>query len=250
MLFATHNMKHGALAERYLGKPKRVSEAYKETFKTSRKVDILALQEVDIGVIRSRFSNLAALAAKASGMEFEFASTLPYHVGCYGNALLVRGAIEDVEVLELEGGPRFNGVGLGKYRLPPFGYEPRNAILATACIGDQRISVAATHLSTQPEIRWEQFACVVDALAEWDPNMPRALLGDLNMTGDEVAAHPSSKTLVYAHGSPTFQEPNPTRDIDHIAVSDELTIRSVETLHLAFSDHGARLAEVELTSLL
>lgn len=234
-------MKHGALAEGYISKPKLVSEAY-EVFQN---VDILALQEVDIGVIRSKFSNLAALAAKATGMEFEFAPTLAYHIGCYGNALLVRGEIEDVEVLELEGGPRFSNVGVSKYRLPPFGYEPRNAILATARTGNHQVSVAATHLSTQPQIRRAQLASVIKALNERDSNMPRVLLGDLNMTGYEIAAQSASKSLVWAHGSPTFREPNPTRDIDHIAVSGELTIRSVETVRLAISDHAARLAEVE-----
>lgn len=240
MLFATHNMKNGASAEGKLGHPKRVLEAY-EAF---RGVDILALQEVDKRTVRTGFADLAALAAKASGIKKENIKFAPTRRG-YGNALLVRGTIEDVQVLELGGGPRFNTVGLGGYTLPSFGYEPRNAILAIACIGDRRVSVAATHLSTQRQLRREQFAYVVDALADREPNIPHVLLGDLNMTGDEVAAHPSAKRLVWAHGSPTFREPNPTRDIDHIAVTNELTIRSVETLHLAISDHGARVAEVD-----
>lgn len=234
---ATFNLKHGALAEGYLGKPDQVKMACTEF----RDVDILALQEVDKGVVRSKRKDLAALAAKASGMKVVFAPTMSFHVGSYGNALLVRGEIEDVEVLELGGGPRYR-LQLGSHTLPPIGYEPRNAILATAHVGNRQISLAATHLSTDRQTGGRQLTNILTALA-LRPE-PRVLLGDLNQNRRQVLAQTHIESSELADGPPTFSAAKPQTRIDHIAVKG-LAICAVETMRLPISDHLALFADVE-----
>lgn len=232
---ATFNLKHGAGAEGYVGNPKATAEAC-----ASLKADVLALQEVDKRVVRSRCANLAGLVAKASGMNVVFAPTMKFHIGRYGNALLVNGEIEDVEVLDLGGGPRFRKHVAGHEFQRS--YEPRNAILATARIGDRQYSVASTHLSTDHLTNSEQLTIVLDALA-CRPE-PHILLGDLNQNRRQVLAQPLLNTMELADGPPTFKSPSPNRNIDHIAVSG-LTICAVEARLLAISDHLALVATLE-----
>ncbi len=233
---ATWNIQHGALSDKYRGNPEQVAEAC-----AALDADILALQEVDKRTPRSNFRHIAKMAAEASGMEVRFARTMRFYWGSYGNALLVRGEIEDEDILPLKGGPRFQ-VRLGDSEHRVGREEPRNAILATVRIGGRPISVAATHLSTQPRLKREQLPKVINALAG-RPG-PQVLMGDLNLRRDQVLAHLSGTALELVDGPPTFPAPNPVKSIDHIAVSG-LTIRVVSTEYSLISDHRALVVDVE-----
>lgn len=230
MKVGTFNIRHGAPAETYIGDAGEVAKAC-----AALNVDVLALQEVDQGIRRSKGVDLAAVAAEASGMEVVFAETMPFRGGSYGNALLVRGEIENYEVLELRGGRRFW-----------VRREPRNAILATTCIDDRRILVAATHLSTQGHASRKQLDKVVAGLANREkPEEPQVFLGDLNRKRHRVIGHLSINSMELADGDATFPSPNPRKSIDHIAVKG-LAILSVEAIHFPrLSDHRALVAEVE-----
>lgn len=223
---ATFNLKHGAPTKGYRGIPARVAAAC-----ATLRADVLALQEVDQGVPRSQHADLATLAAEAAGMNVVFAQTMPFRGGRYGNALLVRGDIEDVDILRLPPGYRFW-----------VRREPRNAIMATARIGDRRLSVAATHLSTQRWASRTQLTQVIGAITRRPA--PHVLMGDLNRTNAEVLTHPAVDSLVFADGPPTFPALKPVIRIDHIAVSG-LEIRAVEAVRFPISDHLALVAEVD-----
>lgn len=237
MKIATFNIKHGALSDGYRGRPNMVEVACG----AFHDVDILALQEVDKGVIRSGLKDLGALAAKTTGMNVIFAPTMSYRVGSYGNALLVRGGIEDVEVLDLGTTPRFK-LSMAGYSLRQIGCEPRNAILATARIGDRQVSVAATHLSTERETGKKQLSRVLAALA-LRPE-PHVLLGDLNQNRSQVLEQPLMHSMELVDGGPTFPYQNPKIHIDHIAIRG-LELYEIETKQLPVSDHLALLADVE-----
>jgi len=225
---ATFNIRHGAPSRGYRGYPDRVAAAC-----ASLAADVLALQEVDQGVARSARCDLARVAGEASGMEVVFAQTMPYRGGQYGNALLVRGSIEDVDILRLPGGYRFW-----------VRREPRNAILATARLSrfDGRpLSVAATHLSTQRWASRGQLTQVVKALTG-RPD-PHVILGDLNRSNVEVATHPAAGMIGFVDGAaPTFPAVKPVLRIDHIAVNG-LTIESVAAVRFPMSDHLALVAD-------
>ncbi len=239
MRIATFNIKHGALTQEYHSNPEQVMAAFQEL--AAFEPDILALQEADQGVLRSGRANLAEIAAEACDMNFRFAKTRRQSTGKYGNALLVRGDIQDFRVVDLGGGKRFK-LKLGEHKLPPFGYEPRNALLATAVIGERKISVATTHLSTEKHIQGKQLTRLVGALA-CQPE-PMALLGDLNMNLHQVQKSRASGVLEFAKAMPTFPADNPRRQIDHIAVSG-LSIVEAQTVRLPISDHLALIVDVE-----
>jgi endonuclease/exonuclease/phosphatase family metal-dependent hydrolase len=232
---ATFNLKHGAFANKYRSNPELAAEACK-----SLEADILALQEVDKGTFRAGFKDLAAMAAKAAGMEPPvFAQTLKYRLGHYGNALLVRGEIEDKTEVDLGGGPRFKKQIFGKQRT--WGFEPRNVILATARIGEHRLTVAATHLSTDKSHARTQLSTIAMALSRRPE--PQVLLGDFNLSREQVSQVPRFDSFDLVEDIPTFPAPNPIRMIDHIAVKG-LTIVTAREVLLPVSDHRALVAEI------
>jgi endonuclease/exonuclease/phosphatase family metal-dependent hydrolase len=222
---ATFNIRHGAPTTGYRGDPDRVAAAC-----AALGVDVLALQEVDHGLARSQRAHLAARAAEAAGMEMVFAPTMNLRGGEYGNALLARGDIEDVDVVGLAPGYRF-----GRKR------EPRNAILATVRVGERRLSVAVTHLSTQRWASHGQLGQVIEVLHRRDG--PQLLMGDLNRTSAEVIAHPATAALEFAAAPPTFPALKPVLQIDHIGVRG-VEIGPVRAVRLPVSDHLALVADL------
>ncbi|CAN5802502.1 endonuclease/exonuclease/phosphatase family protein [soil metagenome] len=200
--------------------------------------DVLALQEVDRGVPRSHGHDLTAEVGNAlgggggggGGMAYRFAPTLERDGGQYGNALLVRGTLDDVEEL----------------RLPREGdREPRGAILATATVGDVVLSVAATHLSVRKRESGPQLDAVVAALAGRD--RPRLLLGDFNRRTAQVRPAVTAAGLTLAGGGPTFPAITPFRQIDHVAV-DGFTVESAGAVATGMSDHRALVVELSAAS--
>jgi endonuclease/exonuclease/phosphatase family metal-dependent hydrolase len=235
---ATFNIKHGAPARDYRGDPVAVAEACADL-----QADVLALQEVDDGVPRSGLADLAAAVARATGMEMVFAPTMRLRGGRYGNALLVRGEIEAHEVVKLKGARWLQG-RRGGGRVFPVWREPRNAILATVRVGGHRLSVAATHLATQPKISKKQLSQVAARLQRMPE--PWVLLGDLNRTTDQVLADPVLAAMELVRGSPTFPAWRPRRTIDHIAARGlalgDASVKAVRSPRV--SDHLALVVDV------
>ncbi|MDP9070529.1 MAG: endonuclease/exonuclease/phosphatase family protein [Actinomycetota bacterium] len=218
MRIVTFNVQHGRTPGG------RVDSAGLARYCAGLGADVLALQEVDVRVARSRWADQAARVAQATGMVQAFG---PAHrlglVGRYGNALLCRGALADVQVLAL---PR-----LGRA-------EQRAALLATALFGGSRLSVATTHLSIHADEAPGQLEAVVAALVA-RPS-PRLLLGDLNLRPGDVAPLVAAGGLALADPAhPTFPASAPRIRIDHVAV-EGLAVRAVEVLPSApVSDHRA-----------
>lgn len=191
--------------------------------------DVLALQEVDVRVLRSMGADQALAVAQATGLQQAFAQARPVGVsGRYGNALLARHGLEEVEVVAL---PRR---GLG---------EPRVAVLALASVGRRRLSVAATHLSTDRGEALAQLDAVLDALAERPE--PRVLLGDLNLVPTDVGPRVGAAGLALVDtAEPTHPACEPRLRIDHIAVAG-LSVTDVTVLPPApVSDHRPLRAEL------
>lgn len=238
MRLATFNIKHGATAKGYRGDPEAVAEACADL-----RADVLALQEVDKGVPRSGSADLAAMAADAADMSVVFAPTMRLQGGQYGNALLVRGEIDAVEVVRLKGGRWLQG-RRGGGRIFPLGREPRNAIVATALVGGRRLSVAVTHLATQPDVNRRQLPQAVAPLQ--DRPQPWVLMGDLNMTTDAVRSEPLLRSMDLLPAPVTFPSWRPRKTVDHIAtkglVVGDGRMRVVRSPRV--SDHLALVADV------
>lgn len=230
----TFNIRHAAPKDSYRGQPDEFAAAC-----ASLDADVLALQEVDVGVPRSHRLDLARLAADACGMTYRFAKARKHaYQGQYGNALLVRGGIADVEVVNLTGDHRHT-VRVGRWTLKPF-REPRNAIIATVTVRGHALSVATGHFAVDPAARRSQLTTAAARLSE-RPS-PRILLGDFNVAWLQAAewVRPFALTLAEAELDPALR-----RGIDHVAVAG-LIATHVETRWLPISDHPAKIVEVEL----
>lgn len=192
--------------------------------------DVLALQEVDVGVPRSGRVDQAAVVADAAGLQAAFGKAARVGgIGKYGNALLAREAPRDVEVRTLPKAHR--------------NHEPRSALFADLA----GVTVAATHLSIhRPEVH-DQLDAVVTALVERAAGRPCLLVGDLNLLPEEVAPVVEAAGLQLAPWEqPTFPNPQPRIRIDHVAAGGGIAFRSVDVVPTPSSDHCALVVVVEV----
>ena len=230
----TFNVRHAAPKDSYDGLPEKLAESC-----AALDADILALQEVDVGVPRSQKADLAKVAADACGMSYYFAKARQHaYRGKYGNALLVRGKISDVEVVKLSGDHR-HIVRLGPLVLKPF-REPRNAIIATVTIGAARLSVGTGHFAADRAARHTQLTTAAARLVQ--RAAPQILLGDFNVPWPQAAEWLQPYDLVLAEAR---LDPALRRGIDHVAVRG-LDVTHVETRWLPVSDHPAKIVELEI----
>jgi endonuclease/exonuclease/phosphatase family metal-dependent hydrolase len=181
--------------------------------------DVLALQEVDRNTRRSGGLEQAAAVADACGLSFAFGEAMPG----YGNALLVRGELADVETVALPHTPE---------------REPRVAVIGRGA----GISIACVHLGLRGDAV-PQLPVVIAALTERPP--PHLLLGDLNLERRKVAVWPLE---LVADPGPTFPSRRPRRRIDHAAVSGLIATRVAVLPQPPLSDHRPLLVELASTS--
>jgi endonuclease/exonuclease/phosphatase family metal-dependent hydrolase len=178
--------------------------------------DVLALQEVDVGTRRSGGLDQSQVVADACGMHVVFGPAIPR----YGNALLAREPITEVELVELPYTPD---------------REPRSAIVARVGV----ITVAATHLGLRGDAH-DQLHVVVGALLA-RPG-PHVLLGDLNLESGAVHVAP----LARVDTPPTFPADGPRRTIDHVALGGLTPSRAVVLPRPPVSDHRPLLVEASV----
>lgn len=190
--------------------------------------DVLALQEVDVGVPRSGLVDEAAAVAKACGMRHVFGKAARVGgIGAYGNAVLVRGAIARSRLVAL---PRTAGRRA----------EPRAVIVAETSLG---VTVVATHLSIhRPEV-FDQLEAVCGLVREVEG--PVVVLGDFNLEPDEVVGPLEAAGLTVAASGPTFPATSPRIRIDYVAAGGGLAPAGpAAVVETSSSDHRALIAEV------
>jgi endonuclease/exonuclease/phosphatase family metal-dependent hydrolase len=231
---ATFNIQHAATGDYGRGYPDLLAQACVDI-----NADILGLQEVDVNIPRSGKVDLASYAAEACGMNFVYTKARTFRGrGQCGNALLVRGDINDVAVLKLLGDRQ--KVKIFGHEFKPIA-EPRNATIADVRVRGQEFSVANAHLGGGT--RREQLSAVAAALA--CRTSPQILMGDLNLWLADVRAELSPYDLAALQGPDTNPAWAPRQQIDHIAMSG-LRALHVEARRMAISDHLALIANVTL----
>jgi endonuclease/exonuclease/phosphatase family metal-dependent hydrolase len=188
--------------------------------------DVLAIQEVDRFARRTRYRDEMRVIARATGLRAVFGEAARRRWRSYGNVLLARGPISDVEVIKL---PR------------PSDGEQRVAIVARVAVNGVAMSVGATHLSFRRGEGVPQLAVLLDALAERDG--PRVVLGDLNLGPDVVEPALLAAGYQVAPTGATFPAGAPRTRIDFVAVSG-LEGVSASTPAPGMSDHLPVVAEV------
>ncbi len=209
--------------------------------------DVIALQELDApetddveGVHHAR--DLAA----ALDMQLLFCRTFRRGVGYYGHALLSRHPIELVKVTTFPS-------------LPKPGSEPRGAIWARVRPPSGSVDVISTHLGLYRGERAFQSRELVgpDWLGSPDLLHPCVVVGDLNAvphatTYRRLAAvlRDAQRHLPGHRPRPTFPSAWPVLRIDHVFVSEDVTVRGVRVPRDArarrASDHLPLVVDLEL----
>jgi endonuclease/exonuclease/phosphatase family metal-dependent hydrolase len=217
---ATFNVRHGT--------PPRGTVDLDATIEVCRSLDadVLGLQELDAGATRSGGVDQPVAIADALGMHLFFAPTVEIREGgLYGHALLSRGPLRHVEVLDLTG---------------MAGRERRVAIIAEWTGDDIETSIASAHLHNQqrgdpqppPAIRQltEMLATLVRRPG------PRIALGDLNLDQDIASMAFEDAGFRRVDTPPTFPSDRPRSTPDHVGV-DGLAVGDVSVPSTTVSDH-------------
>ncbi|MBX0331972.1 endonuclease/exonuclease/phosphatase family protein [Pontibacter sp. HSC-14F20] len=196
----------------------------------NEKVDLVALQEVDVNIPRSENVNQAKMLAEMLEMHYYFAKAINFAGGEYGVAILSRYPLSD------------------KLKVPlPEEADPKaeDRVLALATVqlpGGQRIRFSSTHLDVLSSANRLQQMQTINSIAAAD-SLPFILAGDLN----DYPASPVLQELdrvfqrtCLSACEPTFPQDKPDRLIDYIAFtnSDGLSVLSLRVVPESYaSDH-------------
>ena len=189
--------------------------------------DLVALQEVDGGSLRSGYTHQLSHLAESAGFTWWYQQLNRDlgHFGQFSNGMLSRQAPFAVEAHAL---PGLKGRGL---ILSRFG-TPENTLL-----------VLNVHLSLGTRARALQLS-FIHALTMDARHV--VIMGDLNCTPEELrrSALGSRSWRWLDEAMHTYPSWKPARQIDHILISDELAVHHAAALDTRLSDH--RPVEVEL----
>ncbi len=200
--------------------------------------DIVALQELDVGRMRTGSVDQAHEIASRLKMGFHFHPAMRVEEELYGDAILTALPERLIQTGPLPGHPA----------IPQL--EPRGALWAGIQIEGQEVHVINTHLGLVP--KEQQFQAIALAGKSWLDHPlrtgPTILLGDFNATGSSVVYRTLTRRLESARRlSPikaptsTFPSALPVLRIDHVFVSSEIVVENVfapfEPLTRQASDH-------------
>jgi endonuclease/exonuclease/phosphatase family metal-dependent hydrolase len=198
-----------------------------------RDFDIVALQEVDAGSLRSYFINQVEYLAKCAGFPYWYHQTNRNlgKLGQFSNGLLSR--VIPAEVID--------------YRLP--GVIPgRGAIFVRYGQRDASLVLLLVHLALSRRARLKQLAFLIDLVNEF-PHV--VLMGDFNcqLQSREIQTLLANTTLhAPVEDLPTFPSWRPFRTIDHILITPSLKLSEAKVLHCTFSDHLPVTLDIEVPS--
>jgi endonuclease/exonuclease/phosphatase family metal-dependent hydrolase len=193
--------------------------------------DIVGLQEVDCGSLRSGFVNQAKYLATHAGFPWwnHQANRKVGVIAHAGNGML----------------SRFDPERVDEHRLP--GAIPgRGAMVAQFGRGPSALRVVVLHLALGRRARFQQLRYVAHLVSS-HPYV--VVMGDLNAGPEsrELREFREHSGLVLPDQRPkTFPSWQPQRAIDHILVSPELTVIDYQALPERLSDHLAVSIRLEL----
>ncbi|MGD2138240.1 MAG: endonuclease/exonuclease/phosphatase family protein [Gammaproteobacteria bacterium] len=184
--------------------------------------DIVGLQELDAGSLRSGYVNLAQYLSERSGIPFWYDQT---------NRRIGRIASHSMGLLS-----RFNPTEIVEHRLP--GRIPgRGALFIRYGTRQDSLVVLILHLALGRRARLRQLDYISDIVNEYRHVI---LMGDLNFPSQSTEMeYLINRTLMREpfHGLHTFPSWRPQRNIDHILVTPTLQVDNVKALNYSLSDH-------------
>lgn len=212
--------------------------------------DVIALQELDAGCLRSRGIDQAGRIAEILDMDFHFHPVRMVEDEMFGNAVLSR---HPLEILRAGGLPRF-----AEHRL----FEPRGVLWTAVRVKSERVHFMTTHLSLWAfERKLQGLALCGPAWLE-DPMCEGHIIlcGDFNASPGSSVYQGLRRRLEDAQLKVekhvplrTWFSPFPLGRIDHIFLSASLGVRRVDvpasSLERMASDHLPILADIELSQV-
>jgi len=192
--------------------------------------DVVGLQELDAGSLRSGYVNLTQYLSEKSDMPFWHDQT---------NRRIGRFASHSTGVLS-----RFNPSEIVEHRLP--GRIPgRGALFIRYGSKKDSLVVLILHLALSRRARMMQFDYISEIVNEYRHVV---LMGDLNCGSDSKEMdYLINRTLMRepTHEMHTFPSWRPQQNIDHILVTPTLRVDHVKALNFSLSDHLP--VEMEIT---
>lgn len=191
--------------------------------------DVVGLQEVDGGSLRSGYTHQLAHLAERAGFPWWYQQLNRDlgHLGQYSNGLLSRQAPFAVEA----------------HALP--GLKGRGAILSRFGTPAQPLLVVNVHMALGMRARHTQFGFLAELIGD-APHV--VVLGDLNCTAEEWSRSPLGRRrwVMLGEALHTYPSWKPQRQIDHILVSEGLTVLRAAAVEALLSDHRPLEVELEL----
>lgn len=184
--------------------------------------DIVGLQEVDAGSLRSNFMNQTEYLAEQAGFSYWCSKTNRNFGKFAKHSLGLLSRVAPVDVIE--------------HRLP--GVIPgRGALEVHFGSAENPLVVVLLHLALGKRTRSMQLAYVAEVLRdhEW-----AVVMGDLNCMphSDEVRDLIRTTELDHPHhDTHTYPSWSPIRCFDQILVTPQLPVQSTQVYHVPYSDH-------------
>lgn len=184
--------------------------------------DVVALQEVDAGSLRSYFVNQTEYLARQGRFPFWYYQT-NRNLGKFAqhsNGLLTR--LRPSEVTE--------------HKLPGF-IPGRGAMVVRYGDGDQPLVLLLVHLALGRQARWQQIQFISAIVNQYRHVV---VMGDFNCEPDSpemtllLRKTDLCEPLETLHTFPSWR---PCRNIDHILVSPTLDVHAAHVLRHVYSDH-------------
>jgi len=193
--------------------------------------DVVALQEVDAGSLRTGFVNQTEYLADRGGFPFWYHQT---------NRKLGKVAQHAMGLLS-----KFRPSEVTEYRLP--GLIPgRGAMLVRFGHKEHPLIIILIHLALGRRARSSQIDYISDLVKDYEHVI---LMGDLNCAPDSYEMDMLfEKTQLREPEAVlnTFPSWRPLRNIDHILATPSLDVKNVNVLHHPFSDHLPIAMELEV----
>lgn len=193
--------------------------------------DIVGLQEVDGGSLRSGFINQTEYLALEARFPYWYDQT-NRNLGKFAQhstGLLSR--VRPAEVMEV----KLPGVIPG-----------RGALTVRYGQGDNALILVIAHLALGRRTRFRQLECIAEIIGDYRHVI---VMGDMNCSTESREINWLVKRTALrepAHGMPTFPSWRPSRNLDQILVSPSLRVERISVLNYPLSDHLPIVMEVAL----
>jgi endonuclease/exonuclease/phosphatase family metal-dependent hydrolase len=222
--YLTHSWKH------VLPCPKRLDNLDRIA-KLVGGFDIVGLQEVDGGSLRSGFINQTEYLALSARFPYWYDQTNRNlgKLGQHSTGLLSRLCPAEVTEVKLPG------------MIPG-----RGALTVRFGHGTDALILVIAHLALGRRARFRQLECIADVIGSYRHAI---VMGDMNCGTDSREIDWLVKHTVLReppHHLPTFPSWRPSRNLDQILVSPSLKVERIEALNYPFSDHLPIVMEVAL----